>query len=139
MQKISVLLLLLILSCGPKESFQQTFPIPIKDYSYSKIGNQLIFTIEFENEIPSSLLFKTLYFQNQALTQQEIKPNQDQFKAASKTMILESNPINEYGNEPPLKTNLPFNLAISEAVLVYKFKKKVQHYKFRNVVEKANQ
>lgn len=131
-------LLILLVSCGSKESFQPTFPIPIKDYYYSKSGNQLIFTIEFENEIPTKLSLENLYFQGQKLVQQETKSNQVQFKIDSKPFVLDGETSNEYGNQPPLSQNLPFKIALSEAVLTYKMNNQVQHYKFKNVVERAN-
>ena len=121
MSKIIVLVVLLVVSCAPKESFQQTFPIPIKEYFYSKVGNQLIFTIEFENEIPASLTFEMLNFQSQKLADYVITSKKVQFKSESKSIVLEA------------------NLTSSEAILVYKMDNKVQQYKFRNVVEKSNQ
>ncbi|MDD2984958.1 hypothetical protein [Flavobacterium sp.] len=138
MRKIFVLIVLFLVSCAPKESFQQTFPIPIKDYFYSKSENQLVFTVEFEKAIPSTFVFEKLYFRGKTATNPELKFNQVQFKIDTKALVLDGDVSNEYGNQPPLEQNLPFNLTPAEAVLTYKINNQVQHYKFKKVVERAN-
>lgn len=138
MKKASVLLVLLMLCCAPKESFQQTFPIPIKDYFYSKSGNQLVFTIKFENDIPSSLYFESLYFQGNKATNPELKANYVQFKMDVNSLLLNNDAPKEYGNQPPIKQNLPFKIMPSEAVLGYKLNNQIKYYKFNKVKEKAN-
>jgi hypothetical protein len=138
MKNVSILVLFFVLSCAPKESFQQTFAIPIKDYFYSKVGNQRVFTIEFETAIPAALTFESIYFQGQKLIQQETKSNQVQFKIDSKAFVLDADVLNEYGNQPPLEQNSPFKLTPSQAVLIYKINNQVKQYKFKNVTERAN-
>ena len=124
--------------CAPKESFQQTFPIPIKDYYFSKSGNQLVFTIEFEKAIPSTFVFEKLYFRGKTATNPELKSNQVQFKIDTKALVLDGETANEFGNQPQLEQNLPFNLTPTEAVLTYKINDQVQYYKFKKVIERAN-
>jgi hypothetical protein len=138
MREFFVITVLFFVSCASKESFQQTFPIPIKDYFFSQVGNQTVFTIEFEKEIPTTIVFENLYFRGQKLIQQETKSNQVYFKIDSQPFVLDSETSNEYGNQPPLEQNLPFNLTPAEAVLTYKINNQVQHYKFKKVVEKAS-
>jgi len=133
-----ILILLFLVGCASKEAFQSQFPIPIKEYFYSKVGNQCVFTIEFETAIPAALTFESIYFQGQKLIQQETKSNQVQFKIDSKAFVLDADVLNEYGNQPPLEQNSPFNLTPSQAVLIYKINNQVQQYKFKNVVERAN-
>ncbi len=138
MRKIFVLTVLFLVSCASKESFQQTFPIPIKDYFYSKVGNQLVFTIDFENEIPNSIQFDTLYFKGAIATNPELKPKQVQFKMTSQPLVLDADASKEYGNQPPLLQKTPYNLTTTEAVVTYKINKQLQQYKFRNVEERSN-
>ncbi|HRZ31810.1 MAG TPA: hypothetical protein P5335_08815 [Flavobacterium sp.] len=137
MNKLLILLLFFLLSCAPKEAFQQEFPVVISDYYYSINGNKIIFIVQFEKAIPAEIQLQSLYFRNQKIAVKK-KSNQN-FQAvfAKPDLILDSNPEKEYGNEPPNFQKPRFNLKPTEAVLEFKQAGIVKHYKFRDVVEKA--
>ena len=137
MNKLLILLLFFLLSCAPKEAFQQEFPVVISDYYYSINGNKIIFIVQFEKAIPAEIQLQSLYFRNQKIKKKK-KSNQN-FQAvfAKPDLILDSNPEKEYGNEPPNFQKPRFNLKPTEAVLEFKQAGIVKHYKFRDVVEKA--
>ena len=53
-------------------------------------------------------------------------------------LILDVNPENEYGNQPPIAQKQRFQINSSEAVLEFIQKGKIKHYKFTNITEKSN-
>ena len=53
-------------------------------------------------------------------------------------LILDANPENEYGNQPPIFQKQRFQIKSTEAFLEFIQKGKIKHYKFTNITEKSN-
>ena len=138
MKKLLYIQLLFLLGCASKETFQTQFPIPISDYFYEVKGNQTYFLIEFQQSISEDIKLEKLYFRNQTA---EIKLISDQKAEAvfiKPDLILDANPENEYGNQPPIPQKQRFQLNFDEAVLEFTQNSKIKHYKFINITEKSN-
>lgn len=126
------------MGCASNETFQNRFPVPVSDFFYQIKGDQTHFTIVFKEAIPEEIKLDRLYFRNQT---GEIKCTSDQTATAifiKPDFMLDVNPEEEYGNQPPIKKEQHFQLRATEAVLEFTEKGKIKHYKFINVKEKSN-
>lgn len=138
MKKLSFIVLLILLGCAPKDTFQSQFPVPILEYYYEVIGTQTHFIIEFKEVVPEAIQLQKLYFRNKE-GQVEMISNQKVKVVFSKPdIILDENPEKEFGNQPPNLKQPRFQLKASEAIVEYKENGKIKHFKLTNVNEKSN-
>ena len=138
MKNYSILVLLFLMGCASKKTFQTQFPIPISDYFYEVKGNQTHFMIEFQQPIPNEIKLEKLYFRNQTAVIKMISNQKAEAVFIKPDLILDANPEKEYGNQPPIPQKQRFQLNSTEAVLEFTQNGKIKHYKFTNVVEKSN-
>jgi hypothetical protein len=138
MKKLLYIQLLFLFGCASKETFQTQFPISISDYFYEVKGNQTYFLIEFQQSISEDIKLEKLYFRNQTAAFKMISSKKAEAIFIKPDLILDANPENEYGNQPPIPQKQRFQLNSTEAVLEFTQNGKIKHYKFTNVVEKSN-
>lgn len=138
MKKLLYLQLLFLFGCSPKEVFQTQFPIPIADYFYEVNGNKTHFLIEFQLPISEDIKLEKLYFRNQTATIKMISNQKAEVVFIKPDLILDANPENEYGNQPPIPPKQRFQINSSEAVLEFTQNGKIKHFKFINITEKSN-
>jgi hypothetical protein len=138
MKKLLYIQLLFLFGCASKETFQTQFPIPISHYFYEVKGNQTFFLIEFQQPITNEIKLEKLYFRNQTAAIKMISSQKAEAVFIKPDLILDANPENEYGNQPPIPQKQRFQLNSTEAVLEFTQNGKIKHYKFTNVVEKSN-
>ncbi|MBC8883702.1 hypothetical protein H9X57_10990 [Flavobacterium piscinae] len=138
MKSYSIIVVLILVGCASKETLQTQFPNPIADYFYKVEGNQTHFLIEFQQPLPEDIKLKKLYFRNQTAAIKMISRQKAEAVFIKPDLILDVNPENEYGNQPPIPPKQRFQLNSTEAVLEFIQKGKIKHYKFTNVPEKSN-
>ncbi|HBI00240.1 MAG TPA: hypothetical protein PLL09_08250 [Flavobacterium sp.] len=138
MKSYSIIVLLILLGCASKETFQTQFPISISDYFYQIKGNQTHFVIEFQQSISEDIKLEKLYFRNQTAAIKMISGKKAEAIFIKPDLILDANPENEYGNLPPIPQKQRFQLNSNEAVLEFTQNGKIKHYKFTNITEKSN-
>lgn len=138
MKSFSIIVLFILLGCASKETFQTQFPISISDYFYQIKGNQTYFVIEFQQSISEDIKLEKLYFRNQTAAIKMISNQKAEAILIKPDLILDANPENEYGNQPPIQEKQRFQLNSTEAVLEFTQNGKIKHYKFTNVTEKSN-
>lgn len=138
MKSFSIIVLIILLGCVSKETFQTKFPIPISDYHYEINGNKTHFIIEFQQPIPNEIKLEKLYFQNQYEAIKMLSNQKAEVVFIKPDLILDANPENEYGNQPTIPEKQQFQLNSTEAVLEFIQNGKIKHYKFTNVAEKSN-
>lgn len=139
MKKIfSIIVVLILTGCASKETFQTQFPIPISDNFYQIKDNQTHFVIEFQQSISEDIKLQKLYFRNQKAEVRMVSSQKAEVVFIKPDLILDANPENEYGNQPPIPEKQQFQLNSTEAVLEFIQNGKIKHYKFTNVVEKSN-
>lgn len=146
----SVFLVLIVFSlfcCGCKPTNQKDFPQRIaavyfqrESTGQEKSDQVLDFFIELENPLKEGIFVETIYFRHgQAKLQKKSeKVYVAHFypKEAQQDLILDSNPLKEYGNKAPVVVPPKFDLKPTEAVLEYKLKTKTFYYKIAGVKEK---
>lgn len=138
MKKLLYIQLLFLVGCASKETFQTQFPIPISDNFYQIKGNQTHFIIEFQKPIPNEIKLKKIYFRNQTTEIKLISNQKAEAVFIKPDLILDTNPENEYGNQPPIPQKQRFQLNSTGAVLEFTQNGKIKHYKFTNITEKSN-
>lgn len=138
MRNFSIIVVLILFGCASKETFQTQFPIPIADYFYKTNGNKTHFLIEFQQSISEDIKLEKLYFRNQTAAIKMISNQKAKAIFIKPDLILDANPENEYGNQPPIPQKQQFQLNSNEAVLEFTQNGKIKHYKFTNVTEKSN-
>jgi hypothetical protein len=138
MKSFSIIVVLILVGCASKETFQTQFPIPISDYFYEVKGNQTYFLIEFQQSISEDIKLEKLYFRNQKTEIKMISNQKAEAIFIKPDLILDANPENEYGNQPPIPQKQRFQLNSNEAVLEFTQNGKINHYKFINITEKSN-
>ncbi|UPQ80574.1 hypothetical protein M0M57_06965 [Flavobacterium azooxidireducens] len=138
MRNFSIIILFFLVGCASKETFQTQFPIPISDYFYQIKGNQTHFVIVFQQSISEDIKLEKLYFRNQTEEIKLISAQKVEAVFIKPDLILDANPENEYGNQPPIPQKQQFQLNSNEAVLEFTQNGKIKHYKFTNVTEKSN-
>lgn len=138
MKSFSIIVLLILAGCALKETFQTQFPIPISDYFHEIKGNEIHFIIEFQKPIPNEIKLEKLYFRNQTTAIKMISNQKAEAVFIKPNLILDANPENEYGNQPPINQKQRFQLNSTEAVLEFTQNGKIKHYKFINITEKSN-
>ena len=138
MKNYSILVLLFLMGCASKKTFQTQFPIPISDYFYEVKGNQTHFMIEFQQPIPNEIKLEKLYFRNQTAVIKMISNQKAEVIFVKSDLIFDANPEREYGNQTPIQEKQRFQLNLNEAVLEFTQKGKIKLYKFTNVTEKSN-
>lgn len=138
MKSFSIIVVLILVGCASKETFQSQFYIPIADYFYQINGNKTHFVIEFQQSILEDLKFEKLYFRNQTAKIKMISNQKAEAVFTKPDLILDANPEKEYGNQPPIPQKQRFQLNSTEAVLEFTQNGKIKHYKFTNVAEKSN-
>lgn len=142
-----VLITFSLFSCGCKPTDQKDFPQEIaavyfqrQNAGQDKSNQVLDFFIELKNPLKEGMFLDTIYFRNEQ-AKLEMKsekvfvahfyPNQ-----AQQDLILDSDPLKEYGNKAPVIVPPKFDLKPTEAVLEYKLKTKTFYYKITGVKEK---
>lgn len=138
MKRLLYIQLLFLVGCASKETFQTQFPIPISDYFYEVKDNQTYFLIEFQQPISNEIKLEKLYFRNQTAEVSMLSSQKAEVIFIKSDLILDANPTNEYGNQPPILQNHRFQLNSDEAVLEFIQNGKIKHYKFINITEKSN-
>lgn len=152
MGSIKKLVFLILIACNlsfcvSKQHNQMDFPQEIADaYFQEWIGGQVPsgrgvdFYIKFKKPLPKDIVLENIYFQNQK-TVLETEDNQSFvahfYQLATKhDLILDSDPLKEYGNKAPVITKPKFDLKRNEAVIEYKKANKIFYYKMLSVKEK---
>lgn len=152
MGSIKKLVFLVLIACNlsfcvSKQHNQMDFPQEIADaYFQEWIGGQVPsgkgvnFYIKFKKPLPKDIVLQSIYFQNQK-TVLETEDNQSFvahfYQLATKhDLILDSDPLKEYGNKAPVITKPKFDLKRNEAVIEYKKANKIFYYKMLSVKEK---
>ncbi|CAM2854400.1 hypothetical protein [Flavobacterium frigoris] len=148
-KKIWVLILLAgsLSFCASKQENKIDFPQEIAAAYFQKIntgdsqaraGND--FYIEFDKPLKKGMALDKVYFRNQVAILE--KENDSVFVAhfyeapTNQDIILDSNPLKEYGNAAPVIVKPKFDLKPNEAILQYKKKNKTAYYKITSVKEK---
>lgn len=132
-KKIVVLILMTgsLSFCASKQNNQMDFPQDIVAAYFQKIntgGGQVRtgndFYIEFDKPLKKGIALNKVYFRNQAAILE--KENDRIFVAhfydapTSQDLILDSDPLKEYGNKAPVIAKPKFDLQPTEAVLEYR-------------------
>lgn len=142
---ISIISLLLFLSCGSaKEISENNPPFKVLSSTYSKwLGGQpgvngVIISIKIDN---SAVKLDTVYFKNRSALL-KLNENTATYNVSmvlpntNKHLQLDIDPRKEFGNEvPDISTKIPFELKDNEAVVRYFFKEEIYFYKIPNVIE----
>jgi hypothetical protein len=126
-------------SCVMKQEFQTEFPQEIKAVYFQKKANEIHFYIEFKEPLSANINLEKIYFRNQELRFEKITKNTflAHFKSRNEKqdLILDSNPMKEYGNKAPVFEKSKFDLKPNEALLEYKINNKILFYKISNPKE----
>lgn len=147
---IKLFFLILIFSCSSKKeanlNLQNSFPQEIKTVYFQKwtggqerTGSGTNFYLEFQKPLPEEIQLQKIYFQNQeAILESE---SETVFvahfhKKPKKDLILDADPTNEFGNEPPENTKPKFSLQPNEAIIEYSNQNKKSGFKISNIKEK---
>jgi hypothetical protein len=138
MKRLLYIQLLFLFGCASKETLQTQFPNPISDYFYQIKGNQTHFVIEFQQSISEDIKLEKLYFRYQTAAIKMISLQKAEAVFIKPDLILDANPENEYGNQPPIPPKQRFQINSYEAVLEFTQNGKIKHFKFTNVTEKSN-
>lgn len=138
MKRFSIIVVLILVGCASNETFQTQFSIPISDYFYEVKGNQTYFLIEFQQSISKEIKLEKLYFRNQTAEVRMVSSQKAEVIFIKSDLILDANPENEYGNQPPNQDKQRFQLNSTEAVLEFTQNGKIKHYKLTNITEKSN-
>lgn len=138
MKIFSIIVLLILTGCASNDAFQTQFPILINYYFYHINGNKTHFIIEFQQPLPAEIKLKKLYFRNRTAEIKLISNQTAEVVFIKPDLILDANPENEYGNQPPIPAKERFQLNSDEAVLEFTHNNKTKHYKFTKVTEKSN-
>ena len=151
MKRYKIISLLLITTfsltfCAMKQELQTEFPQEIQSAFYQKMknGNEnsgTHFYIEFKKALALNIKLEKIYFHNQESLVNEITKNTfvSHFYQSNKKedLILDSNPVKEYGNKAPVIQISKFDLKPNEAILEYKKDNKPQFFKITNLIEKS--
>lgn len=133
--------------CASKQNTQMDFPQEIAAVYFQKwIGGQeqsgsgTDFYIEFKKPLAKEIILEKIYFQNQE-AKPESRDNQTFVahfyqKTAQHDLILDSDPLKEYGNKAPVIVKPMFDLKPTEAVLEYKKNSKTFYFKIISIKEK---
>ena len=146
----AVLFLIMIICltfCASKEAVQKHFPQEIKAVYFQKgiagkekSGQGIHFYIEFQKPLSKGLKLKKIYFRNQEAKIVKMSPRLYKAvlpqKTPSKDLILDSNPLKEYGNEAPIVKKPKFDLKSDEAMLEYKSNATLNYFKLTRVKER---
>mgnify|MGYP003413200854 FL=1 len=144
-------LFLLTISCSSNKEINENLPYPTENiYFQNWVGGQqqtgggTNFHVKFKQALPTDVTLKKVYF-----LQKEASFDKNNgttytahffYKPSKTDLILDENPVNEYGNKAPeiktSKTDFPFVLKEDEAILEFVVKNKTQLYKIKNIPEK---
>lgn len=134
--------------CGSKQCSQMGFPQEITAVYFQKAIDSVsqteartVFYIEFKKPLKNGIILEKVYFRNQvALFKKE---NDTIYKAyfypiaVSSDLVLDSDPLREYGNKAPQIASSKFNLESSEGVVEYKNSNTRCYYKLMTIKERA--
>jgi len=105
-----------------------------------KVANGVDFYIAFNKPLEEGIILDKVHFKNQvAILQKEDKYT---FKAhfnqnpANYDLVLDSDPLKEYGNKAPIIIQPKFELEPTEAVLEYSKNNKTFFYKIKAIKER---
>jgi hypothetical protein len=133
--------------CASKQNNQMDFPQEIAAVYFQKIntaegqggaGND--FYIEFDKPLKRRISVDKVYFRNQVAILE--KENDSIFVAhfyeapTNQDLILDSDPLKEYGNKAPVIVESKFDLKRNEAVLEYRKKNKTFFYTIEAIKER---
>ncbi|MEZ7498365.1 hypothetical protein QO200_06400 [Flavobacterium sp. Arc3] len=133
--------------CASKQDNQMKFPQEIVAAYYQKtnsvegqVPNGIDFYIEFNIPLQEGIILDKVYFKNQEAKLE--KEDKYTFKAhfnqfpASYDLVLDSDPLKEYGNKAHSITQPKFELQSTEAVLEYSKNDKTFFYKIKAIKER---
>jgi hypothetical protein len=124
-----------------KHEYQTEFPQEIKAVYFQKKANEIHFYMEFKEPLSTNIKLEKIYFRNQESAVEKITKNSFlahfKLKKEQQDFILDSNPLKEYGNEPPVLEQSKFDLKPNEALLEYKENNKTLFFKISNPKEKS--
>ena len=142
-----ILLSIALFGCGAsKAKAHNEHPFKVLEATYvNNIGEQLdlvktTIKIAIDNK---EIQLDTVYFRNHKAPLKLVDSTKNSIFSGSfitsttlHDYILDSDPKQEFGNKPPVKTlNLPFRLADNEAAVSYFYKDKINYYKILEVKE----
>ena len=146
-----ILMLMLMASfsqCSTTQKLQSKAPVQFGDVYYQVLtagvqggGSGLNIFIQVRD---NSVVFDSVFFREQG-TKLVVSPQENglyigRFQTETnqaKTIILSSDPKEEYANKmPEKKEKIPFQLNDDECVVSYKIESQVLYYKISNVVQK---
>ena len=130
-----------------KQELQTEFPQEIKSVYFQKwIGGQegtesgIHFYVEFKKPLSKEIKLEKIYFRNQESRIEEVTKNTFVAYFSSKNLppdlILDSDPLKEYGNKAPVIAKPKFDLKPNEAQLEYTINNKILFFKIINPKEK---
>ena len=146
MKLFGILILALSFTQCASMKLESNPPFTVNTASYSHItgglpgNNTLNLMIEFtENQ---SVDFQKVYFQNKVITAViEQKQDKNYIAARYKTstgedkkdLVLNGDPVKEYGNTAKTKEEFPFELKNTEAVISYMINNRIHYYKIEKI------
>jgi hypothetical protein len=133
--------------CASKQNISMDFPQEIAAVYFQKtnaeedqvrtVGDLYI---KFDKPLDIGIRLNKIYFRNQVAVL--VKVNDRNFVSRfyefpmNQDLVLDSNPLKEYGNKPPAIEKLKFDLQFTEAVLEYSNHNKTFFYKIKDVEER---
>jgi hypothetical protein len=137
-KRFSLFGLLILMGCSTNNSITTLFPVEIANAFFVNHENQTTFTIEFQQKLPSHIKLEKLYFKNQEAVLIQNSPQSVSATFEKPDLILDSNPKNEYGNQPAIHFEPFYKLKDTEALMEYFKNGKIKRFKITNVMEKSN-
>ena len=132
--------------CAMKQEFQTEFPQEIKSVYFQKwsggleeTGSGIDFYIEFKKPLSKEIKLDKVYFRNQESSLEKVAKNT--FVAhfyqenINPDLILDGDPLKEYGNKAPVILQSKFDLKPNEALLEYTINNKTLFFKIINPKE----
>jgi hypothetical protein len=125
-------------SCVMKQEYQTELPQEIeRTYFQQETGvvgaNGIHFFIEFKKPLSSTIKLNKIYFRNQESVVKKVSNRifAAHFKQtnASQDLILDRNPLKEYGNKAPVIIASKFDLKANELLLEYSRNGSISFYK----------
>ena len=133
--------------CASKQNNNMDFPQKITAVYFEKINTKegLVrtvgdFYIKFDKPLEKGIILNKIYFRNQVAIL--LKVNDRNFVSRfyefpiNQDLVLDSNPLKEYGNKAPAIEKLKFDLQFTDAVLEYSNHNQTFFYKIKDIKER---
>lgn len=138
----AVIITVLFASCAGNKDLQEKPPSTMETAYYTLKGDVITLYIPVTAIQTNRVSLDGVYFRNKKA---DLVPSPDssevlmaRFNTGKTDMIMSSDPIDEYANKMPMKTEkMDFELNDDEAILIYTQNSNVKYYKLTGVKERV--